>query len=243
MSLRLTEWPYTERPSPLTISYLPHSLRSLSIPIPGPVSIPTKPIGRLRHNNMMCMTTENDLNLMRCDSPPLKIIPSRKMVRFGGVSERKAEEIHSLSEEQIESMWYTLEEKQDIRRQLRRVVKRSSDKASTRCLRGLEMQLDHGQRTGDMEDKLDYILDLQEYNLERGCKPSHGLDTLSLSLSRHDRQRAVLQAYDDAAEASRIYKETFDRRTVNKMFQAKKANKMLQVKKLFNGLCRSNAAA
>ena len=136
------------------------------------------------------------------------------MVRFGGVSERTIQRVPA---DQIKSLWYSAEEKRAIQRDIQRSFQ-SKKSGSKSCLRGLEMAM-NAQRRMDMEDKQFDILVLQDNNRATGVTPNKGLKALSQSQSRKDKQRALLQAFDDAAEARRIYKETIKSQAVNKSFQ------------------------
>ena len=152
----------------------------------------------------MCMTTSLNDSLPPCCDLPLrkKVKCLKRKVQFNtAVTEQQADEIHSLDDVQKETLWYSRSEMQDIRKQVKRILRKEIDLQTSddECVRGLEMSGDR-RRSRQVAAKIGMILELQEENWHTGVALNTGLSALSQSLSRVDVRASVKQAERDFVE-------------------------------------------
>lgn len=145
-----------------------------------------------------------------------------RRVSFGGLVVHPALERHSLDEEQIASMWYNSEERNLIRKQARKVLRKyqkqgviDAKNLADLChtdlhpyseMRGLECQV-ASSRSIRLETSIRPILKLQQEHKKMGLNDPKGLQVYASCLNRPSVEIAIQTGAHDYQEAFQIYLE------------------------------------
>lgn len=130
-----------------------------------------------------------------------------KSVAFGESTHVDASEMHSLSESQVESMWYNKDDMIRFQAETRTLLKRRHQFDATKdSWRGLESGLNKNL-SQSRKSTVRAILELQQSNKEKGVlfPFDFGMATLAMELNRDAVNRAIMLAAKDMREARSIH--------------------------------------
>jgi hypothetical protein len=123
----------------------------------------------------------------------------RKAVSFQGETAYEAEDHHHFDDSRKETMWYTKQEINGQREQMRKILQGMLD-VNKDCYRGLEV-FAHGNRAKRYESNVLPVLEMHYKNVDAFNR----LRVFAAKLNKEIAQEAVQRGAQDATEAYEIY--------------------------------------